>query len=1305
MSRTQRLRITLFEQNLYPGIICAVFLILMAAIFLSVPIIRVRGAGNPSVIVNKYFNSGTTADVVELLVIQDALDMRGMIIKDFSSSMGSDGGGKYTFSNDALWSSVRSGTLIVLRNDNSAVDVTVGGADYNLDLGMQNATYFASSGTFDIATTEMVMIKAAGSGTAGVTGSIHVLAGGTAGAQFTATAVPKLIASGTSAGGTFVFANNTTQSINDFDGTDATGAATGLTFGSGNNANNTAYINSLRTAASPTPSVSPTPTPTPSLSINDVSQAEGNSGSSSFTFTVSLSQPAPVGGVTFNVDTADGTATIADNDYVAVHTTGVTIAAGLSSTPVAVQINGDTTTEANETFFVNISSVTNAGVTDAQGQGTIVNDDGVASSGVVISQVYGGGGNSGATYRNDFIELYNRGTTPVDLTGWSVQFTAVTDSFAATSPTTGTPLVTNLSGIIQPGHYYLIQEAAGANVTTSVLLPTPDATGSIAVGSTGGKVALVSNTTVLSGTCPAFLANGIVDFIGYGAANCSETSPTAGTTSLVAAIRKNNGCTDTDNNSADFSVSGGPIPRNSSTTNTCAGSGALSASGSANPNSVDPGVSTLLTVAVSPASGPTSTGITVTGNLTNIGGSATQPFYDDGTHGDVTIGDNVFSFSATTSSSTSAGAKSLPISVADAQARNASAFITMTIALPTCGVERWSVKVGTDPDASLCDLTKATPVTLATMRGWPAPASPPLNARVAPYETTVWVVNGTLIDYKKESDVDYHLVLQDGAGTTIVTEIPCPCCGVGSPFQSMMANARSTFDARLTATTSFQNPNIPVRLTGVGFFDFLHGQTGVAPNGIEVHSILSIAFPTSQNAATTVGLNTTTTAGDATIRFSDVTAPGTTTVNPIDPSTSGPALAGYSLVGPAFNITTTATSTGPYNVCINVPYITDSAAFSNLKLLHNEGGVLVDRTTGENFTSKIVCGSAPTLSPFVVALGNTPTAANSVISGRLSDPNGIGIAGAVVNLSGTQNRKFITDANGDYHFDNVETNGFYTVKPTRANYSFSPVERSFSQLGNSTEAEFTGSAVAIGVNPLDTPEYFVRQHYLDFLSREPDEIGFNFWSEQMLSCGSDANCLERRLINVSAAYFLSIEFQNTGGLVDGLYRASYGRPPRYDEFMPDTQMVAKDLVVGRNGWEQRLDSNKLAFVDGWVQRPAFHAVYDLLTNDRYVDSLIAHTGVSFTQSERDSLVLALSLGTVTRAGVLQRVVEDDRFVRAKSNETFVMMEYFGYLRRDPDQSGYQFWLNKLNQFGGNFEQAEMVKAFINSGEYRARFAQ
>ena len=339
-----------------------------------------------------------------------------------------------------------------------------------------------------------------------------------------------------------------------------------------------------------------------------------------------------------------------------------------------------------------------------------------------------------------------------------------------------------------------------------------------------------------------------------------------------------------------------------------------------------------------------------------------------------------------------------------------------------------------------------------------------------------------------------------------------------------------------------------------------------------------------------------------------------------------------------------------------------------------------------------------TSSPF-----NTPTAADSSVSGQIQTDNGSPIAGAVINLSGSQTRKTITDANGNYRFDNVETNGFYTVTPTRANYGFSPGARSFSQIGNSTEATFTATSASGFVNPLDTPEYFVRQHYLDFLGREPDESGFNFWSDQILECGSDAACSERKAVNVSAAYFLSVEFQQTGGLIDRLYKASYARNPRFAEFMPDNATIARGVVVGKSGWEQQLLSNKQSFIESWVERPAFQTAFGSLSNENYVATLLLNTGVSCTQSERDSLTSGLSGGTLSRADVLVSIANNESFAKARFNEAFVMMEYFGYLRRDPDASGYQFWLDKLNRFDGNFERAEMVKAFINSGEYRARF--
>ena len=141
----------------------------------------------------------------------------------------------------------------------------------------------------------------------------------------------------------------------------------------------------------------------------------------------------------------------------------------------------------------------------------------------------------------------------------------------------------------------------------------------------------------------------------------------------------------------------------------------------------------------------------------------------------------------------------------------------------------------------------------------------------------------------------------------------------------------------------------------------------------------------------------------------------------------------------------------------------------------------------------------------------------------------------------------------------------------------------------------------------------------------------------------------------------------------------------------------------KNGWQAKIEANKAAFVNSFANRATFVLVYGNMDNSLFVDTLIQHTGVSFTAAEREALISGLGTGTMTRGEALRSIAENQSFENAKFNQAFVMMEYFGYLRRDPDASGYQFWLNKLNQFGGNFEQAEMVKAFIVSGEYRDRF--
>jgi hypothetical protein len=171
-----------------------------------------------------------------------------------------------------------------------------------------------------------------------------------------------------------------------------------------------------------------------------------------------------------------------------------------------------------------------------------------------------------------------------------------------------------------------------------------------------------------------------------------------------------------------------------------------------------------------------------------------------------------------------------------------SLFAAQSI-LAQCGVERWSVKTGTDADVGLVNLSTSTATTIVSLRGLTAPATLPANNRIQPTETTVFTLSATLTQYKLETDSDYHLVLSDSSGNTMIAEIPSPnCVGAGSPFGPGIQNARSEFDAKYTATSSFQTANVPVAIKGVGFFDFLHGQTGVAPNGMELHAVLDIVF-------------------------------------------------------------------------------------------------------------------------------------------------------------------------------------------------------------------------------------------------------------------------------------------------------------------------------------------------------------------------------------------------------------------------------------------------------------------------------
>ena len=363
-------------------------------------------------------------------------------------------------------------------------------------------------------------------------------------------------------------------------------------------------------------------------------------------------------------------------------------------------------------------------------------------------------------------------------------------------------------------------------------------------------------------------------------------------------------------------------------------------------------------------------------------------------------------------------------------------------------------------------------------------------------------------------------------------------------------------------------------------------------------------------------------------------------------------------------------------------------------------------------------------------------------------------------------------------------------------------------------------------NILDDTQFFVRQHYFDFLNREPDAAGFNFWTNQIAACGTDQQCIEVKRIHVSAAFFLSIEFQTTGMLAYLTEKAAFGGLPRYGSFMRDVQALQKNYVFGAPDAAAQLEANKQAFFDEFVTRPEFIANYAGLSNRDYVYALFTNAALNTTTGELyiarlngaqvvpptgstatgvvilrqkidpfrvsvslsfsglssaetdahlhgpaaadanggiilalpagnfvnfetqlsaarlldlsagllyadvhstnfpngeirgqlprnlfvpDMLIRSLDAGIITRAQALRLIAESEYFRAEELNRAFVLMEYFGYLRRNPTDppdnnlTGFNFWLDKLNSFNGDYVRSEMVKAFITSKEYRSRF--
>lgn len=347
----------------------------------------------------------------------------------------------------------------------------------------------------------------------------------------------------------------------------------------------------------------------------------------------------------------------------------------------------------------------------------------------------------------------------------------------------------------------------------------------------------------------------------------------------------------------------------------------------------------------------------------------------------------------------------------------------------------------------------------------------------------------------------------------------------------------------------------------------------------------------------------------------------------------------------------------------------------------------------------------------VLRSGNTTSAVSvdfATTDGTANQKQDFTIARGTLNFASGEVSKTIPLLIGE----DAKTEGMESFSITLSN----PVGGAVGTTGTAT-VQINDDPAEPGTNVNDDPATFIGQHYHDFLNRQHDAAGLAFWTNTINACAGDQQCIEVKRINASAAFFLSIEFQQTSFFVIRLQRAAFGRKSdtagtrfSYLEFVRDARRVGEGVVVGQPGADQQLENNKQAYATSIVSSTAFIARFPVnQTSDQFVDALFASAMVTPTVAERQAAINAFGGGgTAGRVAALRSVTDSASLTNAEFNPAFVLLQYYGYLRRNPtdapdnNDNGYQFWLNKLNQFG-NFVDAELVKAFILSGEYRNRF--
>jgi len=1046
----------------------------------------------------------------------------------------------------------------------------------------------------------------------------------------------------------------------------------------------------------------------PTLLVSDASILEGNAGTANMNFTVTLLRASSAAMV--NYATADGTAT-APSDYSATSST-VNVPANGTAT-IAVSVNGDTAVEQNETFLVNLTSPVGAVIADGQAIGTIFSDD-CGSAPLGMTDWYKGEGNANDAVGNNNGTLENGATFDVGNTGQAFAFDGINDSVLTPTINLGSaysielwifPARTNggyenlvANGWTSAANFGALYNHNGnleywqgstqralasaplpVNTWTHVAVTYDGAVNRLYVNGVASGVPSVTHTETF--TNPVRFGYSAINLDQYFQGRLDEITfynRTLLDTEIQSIYDHGGGgkCGSSGNNwtgalSSDWHTAGNWSP---SVVPTAVADVIIPAAGVTNEpviGSADVTISSLNVAANRTLTVNTGRNLTVSNDLINnavLAGAGTINAQGSVTSNSGTISVTSFNFSRS-----------------GAQALSGSGSFSSDTASVVSGS---TLTLGSNYQFS----------SLVIQSG----ATLDITSRVLSVSGSL-TNGGTLT-------ITNSTVVANGSSPQTLTNANYDNLTANNPT-GVILGGNATVSKTLTLTSDLDTGAFVLSMPWLTEVSAGNGDVigNVKVTGLAFGSPSTYGNPFNQ------------------ISFFGGTLPTDVTVNLVKAKPSG-AIGFPNAVNRTYTITPNGGS--GYTATLRLHYL-DSELNGNSEgqlNLWRYNGVSWQKVpaTAFNVTDNWVESNVvTTFSPWTFN-STVPTAASATISGVVTSTSGMPLGGVLLELTGGPSvRTVVTNAAGAYSFANLDPQDFYTLTPLLVNYRFTPASRSFSLPGNKTDAGFTAEPAAIVANPLDTPEFFVRQQYLDFLGREPDQAGFEYWSSALNGCGNDQDCNKRKRVDVSKAFFMELEFQQTGAYVYRLYRAAYGNNQPLPNSDNTNQTEARKLPSYRAFAQDRarvvggadLAQGQLGIANAFSQRSEFFLRYPATQDGpAFVDAVLGtiknDTGADLA-SQRATLINLFNSGG--RGAVLYRLADDNlttnpinnrAFIDAEYNRAFVFTQYAGYLRRDSDIGGFLFWLAQVNSNPPQTvsKQHAMVCAFITSAEYQLRFS-